>query len=193
MFRLLQLMLGLSIRVFCSRSNLLMENLVLRQQLSVLKRRHRSPKLPAVDKLFLVAVQKFWTGWKRSLILVSPETVVRWHRAGFRLYWFCLSRHRIRTGRKQISKELRELIFRMVAENPTWGASRIHGELQMLGFDVSERTVSRWVQQAPKDSGQRNRWKAFLQNHREVIAASIGRITKPAARVPATAPAVFTQ
>ncbi len=148
-----------------------MENLILRQQLSVLKRRHRRPKLPAVDKLFWVAVQQFWSGWKQSLILVSPETVLRWHRAGFRLYWSWLSRTRMQTGRKRISKELRKLIFRIAAENPTWGAPRIHGELQMLGFDVSERTVSRWVQRAPKDPMQRNRWQAFLKNHCEVLAA----------------------
>jgi len=104
-------------------------------------------------------------------MLVSPETAVRWHRTGFRLYWSLLSRHRIRVGRRRIAKELRELIFRMVAENSTWGAPRIHGELLALGFDISERTVSRWVQRAPRDAEQGNRWKAFLRNHREVIAA----------------------
>jgi hypothetical protein len=79
---------------------------------------------------------------------LRTTTIPRWHRAGFRLYWAWLSRHPVSLGRKRISKDLRELIFRMVAENPTWGAPRIHGELQMLGFDVSERTVSRWVQRA---------------------------------------------
>jgi hypothetical protein len=66
-------------------------------------------------------------GWKRALILVQPETVARWHRAGFKLYWAWLSRHRISAGRRCVSRELRELIFRMVAENQTWGAPRIHG------------------------------------------------------------------
>ena len=171
MFRLLRLILGLFLRALRSRHDLLLENLVLRQQLSVLKRRKRKLRVPAIDKLFLVAVRRLWSDWKRSLILVSPETVVRWHRAGFRLYWSWLSRHRIPTGRKRIGKELRALIFKMVAENPTWGAPRIHGELKMLGFDVAERTVSRWIQRAPKDPEQRNRWQAFLKNHREVIAA----------------------
>src|SRR6266852_5779801 len=110
MFRHLRLMFGFFLRAFRSRRNLLMENLILRQQLSVLKRRHRRPKLPAVDKLFWVAVQQFWSGWKQSLILVSPETVLRWHRADFRLYWSWLSRTRMQTGRKRISKELRKLI-----------------------------------------------------------------------------------
>jgi putative transposase len=158
-------------RIFRSRQTLLLENLALRQQLAVLKRKHPRPYLNGFDKLFWVFARKFWTGWKKALIIVSPETVVRWHRAGFRLYWTWLSRHRICYGRKRISRELRELIFKMVTENPTWGAPRIHGELQMLGFDVSERTVSRWVERAPKNPDKVDRWKAFLKNHREVIAA----------------------
>jgi hypothetical protein len=80
-----------------------------------------------------------------------PKTVVRWHRAGFRLYWNWLSRHQVVVGRKRISKEVRDLIFRMVTENPIWGAPRIHGELLKLGFDISERTVSRWVLRSPQN------------------------------------------
>ncbi len=75
------------------------------------------------------------------------------------------------TGRRRISKEVRDLIFRMVIENPTWGAPRIHGELLMLGFDVSERTISRWMRRAPRDPEPAKRWLAFLRNHREAIAA----------------------
>ena len=82
-----------------------------------------------------------------------------------------LSRHRSRAGRKCVSKELRELIFRMVAENPTWGAPRIHGELKMLGFDISQRTVLRWMRKAPRSPEPAKRWTAFLSNHREAIAA----------------------
>jgi putative transposase len=104
-------------------------------------------------------------------VIVTPETVVRWHRAGFRLYWNWISRHPRIFGRRRISQDLRDLISRMVAENPTWGAPRIHGELLKLGFDISERTVSRWVQRAPKNPEPAKRWQAFLQNHREVIAA----------------------
>jgi hypothetical protein len=84
-------------------------------------------------------------------MLVQPETVVRWHRAGFKLYWQWLSRHRSAAGQRCVSKELRQLIFRMVAENPTWGAPRIHGELKMLGSDISERTVLRWMRKAPRN------------------------------------------
>jgi hypothetical protein len=119
MFRIFRLVFGLVIRVIRASNHLLVENLVPRQQLLVLKRRNRRPKISAVDKLFLVAVQKLWSDWKKSLILVSSETVVRRHRAGFRIYWTWLSRHRFQTGRKRISDELRALIFRMVAENPT--------------------------------------------------------------------------
>ena len=109
------------------------------------------PRLDVLDKLFWVAIRRFWSGWQQSLIAVTPETVVRWHKAGFRLYWKLISKVRRPVGRRQTSKEIRELIFRMVVENPTWGAPRIHGELLMLGFDVSERTISRWMKRAPRD------------------------------------------
>jgi hypothetical protein len=116
-----------------------------------LKRRNSRPHLNRVDRFFWVVVKHMWSKWKQALVIVTPETVVRWDRAGFRLYWRWRSRHRCIHGRKPLTKQTRELIFRMVAENPTWGASRIHGELLKLGFDVSERTVSRWVQRAPKN------------------------------------------
>ena len=102
---------------------------------------------------------------------MSPETVVRWHRSGFALSWRAISKARRMVGRKRISKEVRDLIFRVVIENPTWGAPRIHGELLMLGFEVSERTISRWVRRAPRDPERAKRWLAFLRNHREAIAA----------------------
>ena len=82
-----------------------------------------------MDKLFWVLARRFWADWKKSLLVVTPETVVRWHRVGFRLYWSLLSRVKKQVGRKRLSKEIRNLIFRMVAENPTWSAPRIHGEL----------------------------------------------------------------
>src|SRR5208282_2372294 len=141
MFQFIGLCLGTLVRLLRARRSLLLENLALRQQLAVLKRRHPRPRLELLDKLFWVAVRRFWSRWPQSLIAVTPETVVRWHRGGFRLYWKLLSRVRRPIGRRQTSKEVRQLIFRMVVENPTWGAPRIHGELLMLGFDVSERTV----------------------------------------------------
>jgi putative transposase len=165
------LFVGVILRVFRTRRMLLLENLALRQQLAALKRRHSRPKLVPFDKLFWVLARRFWLGWKEVLVVVTPETVVRWHRAGFRLYWQLISKVRRPIGRRQTPKQVRELIFRMVAENPTWGAPRIHGELLLLGFDVSERTISRWMNKAPRVLDRAKRWLTFLRNHREAIAA----------------------
>jgi putative transposase len=165
------LLVGAVLRFFRTRRSLLLEILALRQQLAALKRRHPRPKLAAFDKLFWVLARRFWSGWKQTLIIVGPETVVRWHRSGFALYWRTISKANQVVGRRWISKEVRGLIFQMVAENATWRAPRIHGELLMLGFDVSERTVSRWMRRARRDPEPAKRWLAFLRNHREVIAA----------------------
>jgi putative transposase len=171
MFVCLRHMVGWVISVFRSREALLLENLALRQQLLALHAKRPRPRLSSGDRLFWVVLREVWSGWKRSLILVAPETVVRWHRAGFRLYWRWISRARPRVGRKPISREVRELIFRMVAEDPTWGAPRIHGELLKLGFETSERAVSRWVKRATRTPDPARRWLAFLRNHRKAIAA----------------------
>src|SRR5260370_15309822 len=171
MFRFVGLCFGMLVRFFRGRRSLLIENLALRRQLVALRRRHTRPSLGLVDKLFWVIARRVWSAWKQSLIIVTPETVVRWHRTGFRMYWRLISRVRTQVGRRQTPKEVRELILRMVAENPTWGAPRIHGELLMLGFDLSERTISRWMKRAPKDPDPGKRWLAFLRNHREAIAA----------------------
>src|SRR6267378_6261486 len=171
MFRFVGLCFGMLVRFFRERRSLLLENLALRQQLVALKRRHPRPSLGLFDKLFLVIARWVWSAWKHSLILVTPETVVRWHRTGFRIYWRLISRVRRPVGRRPTPQEVRELIFRMVVENPTWGAPRIHGELRMLGFELSERTISRWMKRAPRDPHRAKRWLAFLRNHREAIAA----------------------
>jgi putative transposase len=171
MINALGFLVGAIFRLFRSGRSLLLENLALRQQLATLKRRHPRPRLGAVDRLFWVVARRFWSGWKQALIIVSPDTVVRWHRSGFALYWRAISKTREVVGRRRISKEVRDLIFRMVAENPTWGAPRIHGELLMLGFDLSERTISRWMRRAPRDPERAKRWLAFLRNHGEAIAA----------------------
>jgi putative transposase len=169
MLRLLRLFLGLLFRCFYSRRNLLLENLVLRQQLSVFKQRKQRPTLARFDKLFWIGIKRVWSQWKNSLIMVNPETVVRWHRAGFRRYWRWRSRRQV--GRKRVRREVRELITQMMSENPTWGAPRIHGELLKLGLDVSERTVSRWMRRPARNPEVGKQWKAFLNNHREAIAA----------------------
>jgi putative transposase len=128
-------------------------------------------RLTALHKLFWVALRRFWSGWTKPLILVTPRNVVNWHRAGFRLYWTWVSSVSQLGGRKRVSKAVRALIFRMVSENPTWGAPRIHGELLKLGFELSERSVSRWIRRAPRDPDSVKRWLTFLRNHREAIAA----------------------
>ena len=165
------LLISVILRLFRARRTLLVENLALRQQLAALKRRRPRPRLTIFDRVFWVLARKFWSGWKQALIVVSPDTVVRWHKSAFVLYWRALSRAQRVIGRKRISKEVRDLIFRMVTENPTWGAPRIHGELRMLGFDVCERTVSRWMRRAPRNPEPAKQWLAFLRNHREAIAA----------------------
>jgi putative transposase len=105
------------------------------------------------------------------LFVLITRRARNWHRAGFRWYWAWVSRVKHVGGRKRVSKEVRALIFRMVAENVTWGAPRIHGELLKLGFDVSERSVSRWIRRVPRNPDLVKRWLAFLRNHREAIAA----------------------
>jgi len=119
--------------------------------------RHPRPSIDPFDKLFWVIARRVWSDWKHSLI-VTPETVVRWHRTGFRMYCRLISRVRRQVGRRPAPKEVRELIFRMVVENPSWGAPRIHGELLILGFEVSERTISRWM----KESAERSRPRQAL-------------------------------
>src|SRR6202008_1686084 len=171
MLRFVRLFFGTIVRLFRSHRSLLLENLALRQQLSVLKRRRPRPSLSSFDRVLWVVARRVGSAWKQSLLMVPPETVVRWHRAGFLLYWRLVSRITKQPGRRPTRKEVRDLIFRMVAENPTWGAPRIHGELLMLGFDVSERTISRWMKRAPRDPQPAQRWRVFLANHREAIAA----------------------
>ncbi len=166
----LALLLGW-LRALCRlRGNLALENLALRQQLTVMSRRDSRPRLTSVDRFFWVMLRRVWTRWTDALIIVKPDTVVGWHRAGFRLYWRFRSRRK-RVGRPRTRQEIRDLIKRMAAENGTWGAPRIHGELLKLGVAVSERTVSRYLQDQPRNRASRPSWLAFLRNHREAIAA----------------------
>src|SRR5207237_8883101 len=122
MFRFVGLCFGMLVRFFRERRSLLLENLALRQQRVALKRRHPRPSLGLFDKLFWVIALWIWSALEHSLILVTPETVVRWHRTGFRIYWRLISRVRRPVGRRPTPKEVRKLIFRMVVENPAWGA-----------------------------------------------------------------------
>lgn len=134
MVNMFRLLLGAVLGVFRAHRALLLENLALRQQLAALKQSRPRPRLTVFDRVFWILARRFWTGWKQALLLVTPETVVRWHRAGFRWYWSLISKVRNPVGRRQTSKEVRDLIFQMMAEKPSWGAPRIHGELLMLGW-----------------------------------------------------------
>src|SRR5215469_11071151 len=152
---------------FRSRHDLGLEIIALRQQLIVLKRRNPRPRLSHWDRLFWVVLRRLWSKWAEALIVVKPETVVSWHRAGFRLYWRFLSRRR--SGRPRITSDLRALIRRMASDNPLWGAPRIHGELLKLGFEVSERTVSRYLSRLHGGENPGSSWLSFLKYHREVM------------------------
>src|SRR6516164_7045776 len=121
MLHLLKLIFGVLVRSFRARRDLLLENLALRQQLAVLARRRPQPRFSNGDRFLWIMLRRFGSEWGKALILVQPDTVVRWHRAGFKLYWKWISRPRTHVGRRLTSKEIGELIFRMVAENPTRG------------------------------------------------------------------------
>jgi hypothetical protein len=151
-----------------TRHDLGLEILALRQQVTVLKRRHPRPRLNNLDRLFWLALRRLWSRWTEALDLVKPETIVGRHRAGFRLYW----RLRSRGGGRKIAGDVFEIVRRTSRENPSWGAPRIHGELLKLGFDISERTVSRYLaRRLPRPGDAAKNWLAFLKNHREAIAA----------------------
>ena len=145
-----------------SKGRLEMENVALRHQIMVLRRQvGNRVHLTNFDRLFLVQLYHWVPSIRRVLAIVRPETVVRWHRAGFRCYWRWKSRSR--GGRPQISAELRALIRRMSNENPLWGAPRIHGELLKLGFDVAQSSVAKYMVKrcGPPSQG----WRTFLRNH----------------------------
>jgi hypothetical protein len=111
--------------------DLALENLALRQQVAAMKRAVKRPQLRSIDRLFWVLLSRFWSNWQQTLIIVKPETVVRWHKKGFKLFWKFKSRRK-GPGRPPISPEIRDLVRRMAETNPLWGAPRIHGELLKL-------------------------------------------------------------
>src|SRR5215472_15862891 len=142
--------LGILVRAAVrERRDLALENLALRQQLAVLKRRKRVPRLRRNDRLFWVVLSRLWASWRRALHMINADTVVGWQRKGFRIYWARISQRKS-GGRPPASSEIRGLIQQMAAANPIWGARRIDGELLKLGIAISERTVSRNDTQAPE-------------------------------------------
>ena len=150
-----------------SRQDLLLENFALRHQLAMCQRR---PRVTAVDRLLWAQLLHRWSGWRTSLVILRPDTVVRWHRRGWHRFWAWKSRPR-RPGRRRIPVEARDLILRLARENPRWGAVRIRAELRTLGYDVSAETVRRYRLRAHRRPPSQ-RWQTFLRNHRDVIWAA---------------------
>jgi transposase InsO family protein len=168
MLGLLCFVLAVLTSPFKSKLRLEAENAVLRHQLIVLRRRpHGRIRLTNHDRLFFIQLYRWFPAILQALTIIRPETIVRWHRAGFRGYWRWKSRPR--GGRPQIDRELRVLIRRMSVENPLWGAPRIHGELLKLGFEVAQSSVAKYMvkRRGPPSQG----WRTFLRNHAPDVAA----------------------
>ena len=154
--------------LFKSRLRLEVENLALRHQLNVLRRlAPRRARLRGWDRFLFVWLYRLWPGVLNSIVIVQPETVLRWHRAGFRAFWRWRSRGA--PGRPRLPKEIRDLIREVSLANPLWGAPRIHGELLKLGIDVAQSTVAKYMVRGRRPPSQS--WKTFLRNHAEGIAS----------------------
>ena len=165
---LFKLILGILASRFKARATLEAENLVLRQQVNVLRRRTpKRPQLNNTDRFLFVWLYRWFSSILEVVAIVRPETVIRWHRAGFRAYWRWRSRNRV--GRPKVSAELRTLIGEMSRANALWGAPRIHGELLKLGFEVAQSTVARYMCRHSRPPSQG--WRTFLSNHVDGIAA----------------------
>ena len=155
---------------FRARATLQAEILALRHQLLVLQRSNYGHKLRLgwADRVLWVWLSRLSNDWRSTLLIVKPETVIAWHRKGFRLYWNWKSRHL--EGRPSVSNEVRNLIRKMSLANPRWGAPRIHGELLRLGIQVAQATVARYMVRQQKPPSQT--WRTFLNNHaKELVSA----------------------
>jgi hypothetical protein len=161
------ILIGLLRGVRTQRS-LVFENLALRHQLAVLQRTARRPRLRTADRLLWVLLSRMWSGWMDAISVVQPATVIRWQRTGFKLVWTWKSR-RHGPGRPAVALEVRALIRRMSTANPIWGAPRIHGELQKLGIEISQATVSKYVVRHRKPPSQT--WRIFLENHLQTLVS----------------------
>ncbi len=165
-FALLRVVIASLFSSMKTQRMLALENVALRQQVVMLKRSVKRARPSTVDRFFWITFARFVGDWRKNVIALHPDTIVRWHREGFRRYWAWKSR---RSGRPVLDPELRCLIRRMQSENVTWGAPRIHGELLKLGYDVCEATVSKYMRRIQKPPSQS--WRTFIANHREAIAA----------------------
>ncbi len=162
------LLIGLSASLR-SRAELQTEIAALHHQVRILRQRGgERPRLRLSDRIFWTWLSRLWSGWRRTLVIVKPDTVLAWHRGGFQLYWRWKSRNR-GPGRPKVSREVRALIRKMCLSNPRWGAPRIHGELLKLGIDVGETSVALYMVRGRKPPSQT--WRTFLENHlRQIVA-----------------------
>jgi transposase len=163
---MMKMLLKLILNIILRSQNdpdLVLENLALRQQVAAMKWSIKRPRLRSRDRLFWIMLCRFWSNWQEPLIVVKPETVIRWHRKGFKLFWKFKSRRKS-PGRPPISPEIRDLILKMAYANPLWGAPRIHGELLKLGIKISERTVSSLIHRRGLKPPSQT-WRTFLKNH----------------------------
>jgi hypothetical protein len=149
-----------------SRSQLLLENMALRHQLTVLSRSVPKPRLRNSDRLLWMLLQRCWSDWRRGLLIVQPRTVVAWHRSGFRLFWRWKSR--VRYGRPSLERELVSLIRHRWSSNPTWGSRRFQAELAKLGITVSDSTIRKY---RPRRQRANQTWTTFLHNHAKDLIA----------------------
>src|SRR5580765_6856215 len=163
---------------FKSRTTLQLENLALRHQLGVLQRSVKRPKLTPADRLIWAWLCAVWSGWRSALVIVKPDTVIAWHRKGFRLFWTWKVHHG-RPGRPAVPKDVRELIRKLSRENALWGAPRIHGELLKLGIDIGETSVGKYLVRHRKPPSQT--WRTFLENHVKTMV-SVDFFTVPTIR-----------
>jgi transposase InsO family protein len=138
----------------------------------------KRPKLTASDRFFWARLLELWSDWRTALIIVKPETVIAWHRKGFRLFWTWKIRHG-QAGRPSVPKDVRELIRNMSHDNPLWGAPRIHGELLKLGIDIGETSVGKYMARRRKPPSQT--WRTFLENHVKTMV-SVDFFTVPTIR-----------
>ena len=163
MFLWFRFVVGLARGIVRSRRNLLFENIALRHQLLILSRKAKPTRFTPVDRALWVWLSLTWSRWTTVLRLVQPDTVVRWHRQGFGLFWRWKSRAG-NVGRRRVAPETVDLIRQMSRANPLWGAPRIHGELLKLGISVGQRTVATYM--VSHRSGSKSQtWTSFLRNH----------------------------
>jgi len=165
---ILQLVLTFFGALFKSQRRLALENLALRQQVAMLRQSVKRPRPKPADKMFWIIMSRYVDGWRNLLHGLHPDTVVRWHRRGFGLYWRWKS-HGPKPGRPAIDTVLRKLIRDMQATNIGWGAPRIHGELLKLGIEASQATVSKYMLRSKRPPSQT--WRTFLSNHADCVAA----------------------